>query len=154
MIGSAGPDRQKITLVQIIAAALLVVAPIGYFVAAVTLSGQGIGESSAGTDLAYYILLVMAFGLPAIIPLWERFFIGSLRRLKPEAEARKTGWFTAMIFRTALVETCFIFGLVVVLLTGELSRLWIFYAIGAVWAVVWWPTPGRIAHFMEKVTAP
>lgn len=150
--GSLTPTELR--MVNLLGIALLVVAPIVYLAVAFALAESAPDRIVAGNELAFYILLAVAFVLPVYLWPWERLFVRSLRHAKPESRTRQRGWFSLTIVRLATVEICFLLGLIAVLLTGEISRIWIFYAVGVVWAAVWWPTCGRIEAIVNKVEAP
>jgi hypothetical protein len=151
---ATAPGAAGVRLVQIVGFVAILTSLSAYLALAFGLGERDPDQIVAGNEMAFYILLTLAFVFPAWWFVGERLIIRSFRKESPEVRQKQRAWLNLAIVRIAVIEVSFFFGLTAVMLTGELNRFWVFFAIGAVWAAVWWPTPGRIVHLIEKVDAP
>lgn len=136
---------------MIIQVALLVVAPIVYLVVAnVVLQGTEI-NTQPGNDLLYYILIALSMVHPLAYLVIERIQVAMYRKSEMSQMSPEQLMSTLLIIRSALVEAIYIFGLVNVFATHDFSRILIFYAIGIVWTVIYWPTKERRQKILDKI---
>jgi len=117
--------------------ALLVAAPVIYLILAYLIP---IEEKVGGEmDMLFYILLIIAIVEPLVLPLIERFQVNSYRaggtsRMSPGQ------LLTSMnLIKFALVESIYVYGLVVYIITGDMTKMLYFYPVGIIWSVVYWP---------------
>lgn len=121
-------------------------------------------------DLMFYILMIIAVVYPTVIPIMEKAQIKMFHKNKATttqpkysikqlsyANKRKStpsGLYLIMfIIRASLVESSFLFGLVVYMIAGDLMRMLYFYPIGIAWTIVYFPTKKRCEKFLEKVSS-
>ncbi len=134
---------------NLLAAALLIVAPLVYLLVAYVM--QVDVKSGGEMDMLFYILLIVAIAQPAVVPLIERFH---LNRYRAGATSRMSPgqFFTSLsIIKFALVEATYIYGLVVYIITGDMMRMLYFYVVGVIWSVVYWPRREAWVRFFRLV---
>ena len=136
---------------RLLALVIGVVAPILYLVIAHQMKTR-VGQPGGHTDMVFYILLVVACLEPLLIPLIERFQLSAYRSKNHGTMSPAQLATSMVIIRMAVVASAFIYGLVSFILSGELTRMYYFYPIGAVWMVVHWPRRDKYAQFIEKAT--
>ncbi|MDF1545158.1 MAG: hypothetical protein P1R58_08665 [bacterium] len=108
------------------------------------------GES----DLLFYILIFLALAQPALYPIIERVQISNFskavnRTMKPAQFA-----FTIALTKLAMVDAIYIFGLVVYFLSGDLSRMLMFYLPGLLWTAIYWPRESSFEELLKKLERP
>jgi hypothetical protein len=130
---------------------ILVVAPVIYLLIAYVIGQNQEPMPSAGNDVMFYILLIIAVGSPTLIPLISRIQINSVKRQKQTSMTIPQIVQMVMIVRIAFVEATYIYGLVIFLLTGDWFRMLVFYAIGIGWSLVFWPTRSRQEALVRKI---
>lgn len=108
-------------------------------------------EPNVGTDMVFYILLVLGAIDPAIYPVIER---AQLRLWRGPKEDRGVPemYLTQTITKMAFVHTTFIYALVVYLVSGNFERMLWFYPIGALWVFLYWPGEEKYRSFVERVS--
>jgi len=135
-------------LIRVLAVLMLVVAPVIYLVIAYVLDVKGI-EAKAGNEVLLYVLLILAITQPPIIAfVIDRFHAGIPTTDKNKSESSEAGKYTTMsIAKFAGVESVFIYGLIVFLVTGSIIYMLWFYPIGALWSAVYWPRRDKFDRF-------
>lgn len=144
---------------------LFVMAPIIYLVIALSLNMEPIADSQA--NLIMYILLIIAIVYPFILPVLERSQIKAYHRNRRSGSdlAAQNNIFmntknhssasalamTFNIIKFSLVESSFIFGLVIYFISGDMNKMLYFYPIGYIWTIIIFPTKGRFQAFIDKV---
>ncbi len=120
-----------------LAVALLIAAPAAYLVVAYVIE---IGPVTGGeVDMLFYILLIVAVVEPAVVPLIKRFHLiryrsGGTSRMSPGQ------LFTSIsLIKFALVESIYVYGLVVYVISGDMMRMLPFYPVAIAWTAVYWP---------------
>lgn len=134
---------------NIIAWGLLVGAPIAYLVAMFSID-PGL-SAEAGNELMFYLLLVIALIQPVVYYPIKKFQIGTFQRNRKTAMSTAQLYFTLSIIKFSLVESSFIYGLVIYFITGSISSALYFYPIGIAWSIVYWPRENKFMQFLEKV---
>ena len=128
---------------------LLVIAPLIYLVVPVIIEPQT--PIAGEDDLLFYILLLVAIIQPLVIPLIERMQTAGFRK-QTERRMTPAQLYTSLAFiRFAVVESIYIFGLVVYLVSGDLPRMGWFYFVGIIWTFVHWPRMVAFQRFMERM---
>lgn len=145
-----GPASKSPLALTIIQWALLVAAPLFYLLVASIIGAQD-HELQPGSDMIYYILIIIAMVQPLVYVLLERFHIANYKRSQVSAMQPGQLLFNLMIIRFALIEAIYIYGLVNFFITHDFSRILIFYAIGIVWTVIYWPTAERRQRILDKI---
>ncbi|MCP4685227.1 MAG: hypothetical protein GY867_07235 [bacterium] len=135
---------------KILAFAILVAAPLIYLLVAAFLDREMFATEGV-SDMLAYMLLVVAMVQGGLVKVIERFQIQSYRR-NPQPSATPAQFFVSVsIVTMAMIESAFLLGLVVFLLTGDYLHLLRFYIIGAAWAVFCWPRRAKFNEFIEKL---
>lgn len=140
---------KKFRITRIAALAMLVIAPVIYpFVAWLLVTATA--KPPAGGDLLFYILLIVGAVSPLLFPLVAKAQIIEFRKKPRDANDWAGLFFTLNVQRLAIVESSFIYGLVVYFLTHSFERMACFYAIGIIWAVVYWPRREKFEGFVQR----
>jgi hypothetical protein len=147
----AEKEMRKLRLVAWI---LLVASPVLYLIVggSVALSNtQLVDMLGKEQKVLVWVLLLVGALSPAVLPAVER-FQRKLVRLdgRPSTDAARL-FTTIGITRQAFVEAVYIYGLVVLLITGDFSRMLWFYPIGAIWTLVYWPRRSAQQSFIRAV---
>ena len=140
---------KKFKLIRLMAVLMLIVAPAIYLVVAnlVSLEPKSGGEH----DIMFYILLLVALSQPSVVPLIERFQIGRFRH-EYSSKASPVGFLTVMFLtRFAVIEAVYIWGLVILFVTGDLTRALLFIPIGAIWSIAYWPRKDKMKRTLERL---
>jgi len=134
---------------SLLAVALLIVAPLVYLLVAYVI--QVDVKSDGEMDMLFYILLIVALVQPAVAPLVQQFHLR--RYLTNNASKMSPGQlFTSLsIIKFALVEAIYIYGLIVYIVGNDMMRMLVFYAVGAIWSVVYWPRRASWERFFRLV---
>ena len=120
-------------------------------------------------DIMFYILLFLGMILPTIIPLLEKSYISAFKKepnnyafrskisINPFHRRKKEGtpiglYSVLFLVQASIVESIFIFGFIVYLTSGDITRMLYFYPIGIAWSFVYFPTKSRCIKFLEKVS--
>jgi len=112
-------------------------------------------ETQAGMDVLLYMLMLLAVIQPMIVsPLIERHHLKTHSTGGEKSQSPGQLYVTLSIIKFAVVETTFIYGLVVFCVTGSYEHMLWFYPIGAIWAVVYWPRRVKYEQFLQKLGTP
>ncbi len=146
--------EREMRKLRLIAWVLLVGSPLLYLVVGVSLalSEVRLVDMPGGEQkVLVYVLLIVGALSPAVLPGVE-LFQRKLIRLegKPNADAARL-FTTIGITRLAFVEAVYIYGLVVLLISGSFTRMLIFYPIGLIWTLIYWPRPSAQQKFIRAV---
>jgi hypothetical protein len=142
------PVDRRYTLVLLISFAMLVVAPVAYLLIAVMLNPDEFADNGFN-EFVLYILLVLGIVQPGIVPLLQR-MQGPPAERQGAAESAAGLYLTRAIVRMAMIEAVYIYGLVVFLLSGQLTYMWYFYPVGVFWTVILWPRRSNYEHFIQE----
>lgn len=124
-------------------------APAAYLVVA-QLINQPL-ETGGEYDMMFYILLIIAITTPLLIPIIERVQINGYKKNK-NSQGTPMGMFqTLFIQKAAIVEATYIYGLVVMMTSGNFTRMLYFYPIGILWTLIYFPRKAHFEKFMEKI---
>lgn len=140
---------KKFKLIRLMAVLMLIVAPAIYLVVAnlVALEPKSGGEH----DIMFYILLLLALSQPSVLPLIERFQTAKFRH-EHSSNASPMGLLTVMFLtKFAVVEAVYIYGLIILFVSNDFERMLLFFPIGAIWSVVYWPREDRIKRTLERL---
>jgi MFS family permease len=140
---------KQFRLTRLMAIGLLVFSPVTYVLIAWQV-GRDLYEPSAGNDLVFYILLIVGAVSPALCPLIAKSQIIEFRKKPRGIEEWARLFLTLSIIRFAFAESSFIYGLVVYFLSHSFERMACFYAIGLIWAVVYWPRREKFEGFVQQ----
>ncbi len=138
--------------IKIMAVLLLIVVPVIYL--AIAQLVEVVSYEGGETDIMFYVLMILALAQPALYPIIEQIQIGNFRKainstMKPAQFA-----FTITLTKLALVEAIYIYGLVVYFLSGDLSRMLMFYLPGLFWSAMYWPRESKFEELLEKLERP
>lgn len=141
--------RLQLKTSQFMALAMFVAAPIiylgvGYFIDIQPMAGHE-------GQLVFYILFIVAMAQPLVLPIIEKAQIRSFRS-NPRSQMTPAQLFlTVNIIKFAMVESIFLYAIVVRILLGDFNNMLYFYAVGIIWAAVYWPRMSALEKFLEKV---
>lgn len=145
-------QSKQLKLIRLFALLMLVVAP-AIFLVAVNL--VPVPKKTGGEhDIMFYILIIIALTLPLVIPLIERVQIARYRH-EYNSSGSPARYLTVMyLTRFSVVEAVYMWALVLMFVSGDLTRALLFFAIGAVWSFVYWPRERMITRTLERLEAP
>ena len=127
----------------------LVLAPLIYLFVPVVIEPQS--PIAGEDDLLFYILLIVAIMQPLMLPIIERMQVAAFRK-QTESRMLPAQLYTSIAFiRFAIIESIYIFGLVVYLVSGDLPRMGWFYFVAIIWTFVHWPRMVAFQRFMERM---
>ena len=106
------------------------------------------------SDMLAYILLVIAMLQGVLVKVIERFQVQSYKRQKERSASPAQFFVSVSIITMAMIETVYLFGLVVFLLTGDYMHLVRFYIVGVGWTLYLWPRRGKFERFLEELRKP
>jgi hypothetical protein len=141
--------EKRLRTSRILAVVMLVGVPVIYLIVA---SQRTPPEGGGPNDLLFYMLLVVSLLSPLLYPLAIE--PSQIRAFKKGTGSVKTpaDLFQALaIFRLAIVDGVFTYGLILFFISGDWLRMMYFYAIGAGWAVVYWPRRSSLERFIQKM---
>ncbi len=145
-------QSKQYKLIRLFALLMLVVAPIIYLVIVNLVQVQK--KTGGEHDIMFYMLLIVAVSQPLVIPLIERVQIARYRH-EGNSSASSVACLTVMyLTRFAIVEAVYIWALVLMFVTGDLTRTLLFFPIGAVWSAIYWPTRTKMIRTLERLEAP
>lgn len=134
---------------QLMAAAIYIGAPLLYLIAGYYMNLQE--TDNPANDLMFRILIFFSLFQPSLGYLIEKFHISMYRRNASNRQTPEKLFFTVGITKIAMVNAVFLYGLVVVIITGDFNNFSYFYLLGTVWAFVLFPTKKSYDKFMEKI---
>lgn len=138
-------DYKQFNMARLVAAAILVIAPIIYLFVAQSMT-KDVFQADEQAKLIMYLLVPIALIDPVLWLLVKRFQL-PMYQSREEQVGRAKLYVSLMIIKLSLVAAIFVYGIVVFLLTNEIMNMLWFYLIGFVWALIYWP---RKSHF-ERV---
>ncbi len=165
--------KKQFRAVQIMSFIVLVPAPIIYIFVAFQLNVPL--RVGGQFDIMFNILLFVAMVQPTINPLIEKFQISTYKKtskygkvnsnfpfkrpiqtpfLTQPPKGTPMGLFMIVtIIKSAVVEAIYVYGMVVLFTSGDITRMLYFYPIGIAWSLVYFPTKSRCEKFLEKVSS-
>ena len=121
----------------ILAVILLIGAPIIYLIIIGSLS---IAPRTGGeVDLLFYIFLIVSIVEPVLIPVIERYQINMYQKSRFSRMSPGQLFTSISIIKFALIETIYIYGLIMYLFSADFLKVVYFYLIGITWSVIHWP---------------
>ena len=111
-------------------------------------------QSGGQIDMMLYMLLIIATVTPLLIPVIENFQINKFRQLPPSNASPAQYMLVVYLTRYAVVEACYIYGLVTYFLSADPTRAMLFVPIGAIWSFIYWPRDEKIMRTLERLEAP
>jgi len=128
---------------------MLLVAPVIYLIVAYVI--RIAPKSSGEIDMMFYILLIVAVIQPAMASFMVKSQIKSYRASKYSRMSPGQLFTSVNLIKFAVVEAVYIYGLVVYLLSGDMTRMLYFYLIGIIWSAVYWPRHSTWEKFNRAV---
>lgn len=133
--------QKRFRTAQVIAIFMLVIAPLAYLGIASAIGGALVTPEAA--DLVFWMLLVVAIATPALLPIVERHQFNVYRRQGSQKAPPGQLMVTLTVISAAWVETVYIYGFVIYLVTGDMLRMLTFWPVGIIWTYVYWPRRSR-----------
>ncbi|UCD63632.1 MAG: hypothetical protein JSW34_12950 [Candidatus Zixiibacteriota bacterium] len=141
--------QARFKTVRLIAYAMLGAAPLIYIVIAYLLSIPA--RHGGEQQMMLYILLIVAIVQPSVVKFIERFQVTGYQKNTQSQMTPDNLFFTLSIIKFAFVETIYIFGLVVYLVSGNLDWMLYFYPVGIGWTLVYWPRQSNYERFLQRL---
>ncbi|MBU0984103.1 MAG: hypothetical protein KKA42_09555 [candidate division Zixibacteria bacterium] len=149
------PDESFVSKARMLAFVLLLAAPIVYLVIAyIKMPSMDIAPETSSAFQLIYMLIPIALVAPAMAFFIERMHISNYRSAQRSAMLPGALWLNLAIIKMALVESCYIYGLVAFFLSGDMTRMLWFYPIGIAWTFVHWPRREKYLEFLKKLETP
>lgn len=146
-------EEKKFRTIRLLAAVMLVATPIFYAVVAYTVTPLERSMKGAN-DMLTYILVIVSLSLPLVMTLVMKVQKAAFRKDTSSKMSLMQFLFTLNIQKFAFAEAVFIFGLVTAFVTGDTSRLWWFYLIGAAFVAYVWPRRQKFEELIEELERP
>lgn len=137
---------------KLLAVILLIVAPVVYLL--VTFIVKVPEQLGGQIDIMLYILLIIAAAQPLVYPVIKRIQLSNFRASRTTKMTPEKLFLTLTIIRLALIESAFIYGIVVYFISGLKTPIIYFYLIGYVWAALGWPRRSQLERFVERANRP
>ncbi len=144
-----GHEAKELRKTKLIAFLLLVLAPVVYLLIAFLIhpSRQGDGE----TEMVFYILFVLALFQPAILPVMGQFQIRSYRSSASQGMSPGQLFTSMSIIKYAFIESIYLYGFVIYLISGDIEKMWYFYPLGVIWSAIHWPRQSSWEKFQKSL---
>ncbi len=145
--------RCELRKTVVVAVALLVVAPVVYLLVAAMVQWRPETRGGGETTMLFYILLIVGLVQPVAGIFIERRQITNYRLARG---SRMTPWqlFTSVsVIKYAFVAAVYVYGLVVRIVTGEVTWMLWFYPVGIMWSALYWPRHSSCERFMAVLEA-
>ncbi len=150
-----GRDNSTVSLsptLQLQILFFLVLAPAAYLVVAIVMVTKK-HLALQPNPLMFYGLLAFSVLDIALVPIVERFQIRAWRKASPRNPLPMQIQ-TVTTTKMALMESHYLFGLVLLLATGDYHPMYYFYALGILASILYWPTRARLDELARKMEAP
>jgi len=139
-------------IVKLLAIFMFVVAPVLYLAVGYSLSFDESTPANPADDIVFYVLVALAAVQPFVIPVLQRSQLNRLKLQQKSARQVAAVYQISFILKAAFIEAIYLYGLVVYIVgQGGIERMQLFYLIGILWTLVYWPTEKRLRSFLEKV---
>jgi len=143
-------NRGEFKIVRLLAFAMLIGFPLIILIVAQFLNIDSFDPADTSLFVVY-ILLFIAMVEPAFLPLIERFQVKTFKTNRQSEMSPDQLYRSVTIIKLAIVEAIYIYGLVVYVLTGDMTQMLWFYPVGVIWSAVYWPRRDRYEQFLNKV---
>ncbi len=130
----------------------LVLIPAAYVVVAIMIVTKQHRMVQPNPLLLYGLLAFSVLDI-ALVPIVERFQVSAWRKTSPRNPLPMQIQ-TITTTKMALMESHYLFGLVVLLATGDYRPMYYFYALGILASILYWPTRARLDQLASKLEAP
>jgi len=130
---------------------MLIAAPAAYLIVVKIL--QVAPKIGGEMDMMFYILLIVAAVQPATGLLIERFHVKNFRVSRNSRMSPAQLFTSISLIKFALVESVYLYGLIVYIVSGSITRMLYFYPVGAVWSVAYWPRHSTREKFRQAIEA-
>ena len=134
---------------KVLAVALLIVAPVVYLLVAYAI--QIDPRTGGEADMLFYILMIVAIVEPAVAPLIKRFHLNRYRTGGTSRMSPGQLFTSISVIKFVLIESVYIYGLVVYIITGDMMRMLSFYPVAMIWTVVYWPRRSAWDKFSRAI---
>lgn len=145
-------QMKELRKAKLLAIVLLLVAPVVFFFVTFIID---VPEQLGGqVDMMMYILLIFAVLQPLFYPVIERFQLSNFRASHASKMTPEKLFLTLTIIRLALIESPFIYGLMIYIISGLRTPIIYFYLIGYAWTALGWPRQSQLERIIEKANRP
>ena len=142
--------QRRFNIVRLLAFVMLVLTPVAFVIITYVVHLERPPDEAV--IFVFYAMLVIAIVAPFAYKIVERAQLSTYRQLQNKRMSPAQFATTLVIIKCVFVEASFMYGLVMFFLTADRSYMWYFYAIGVIWAVVYWPTKGKFEELVGKAT--
>ncbi len=133
---------------------ILASSPVAYFIVAWQMFGDHTPSGSVSDPpILLYVFLPLAIIVPLAGPMVQKVLIVGFKSGKTQCTSELALYDNIMIIRSALVIASYIWGLMLVFITQDMTYLWYFYPIGITWTIIRWPTEEKYREFVRKLEA-
>ncbi len=137
---------------RIFAVFLFIIAPLEYL--HITFLIPRIVKTSEFIDVMTYVLLAYGALAPLVLPIIKKALVFGFRSGKRKFKSPEDLWFYYFIIQGSITDAIFIYGFIIYMLSGDLTRMLYFYPIGIAWTIFNWPTSDRFDQFIGELKQP
>ncbi|HEX2896796.1 MAG TPA: hypothetical protein VHP63_01945 [candidate division Zixibacteria bacterium] len=142
----------KLRTTRIFAIFLFIIAPLEYL--HITFLLPRIAKTSEFIVVMTYVLLAYGALAPFVLPIIKKALVLGFRSGKTKFKSPEDLWFYYFIIQGSITDAIFIFGFMIYMWSGDLTRMLYFYPIGIAWSIFNWPTSDRYEQFMNELKQP
>lgn len=102
-------------------------------------------------DMMFYMLLIVAVCLPAVLPLITGSQIRAFKRKSNSRMSRFQLVQSIFVQKAAVVISCYVFGMAVYFTSQDIIRLYYFYPIGIAWTFIYWPRREKYESLINEL---
>jgi hypothetical protein len=151
MVSDQEIDKQWQTL-RVIVFALLLLFPVIYLVIVYVVSKDRV-PAAHPVEQFVYLLLAVALLLALAIPVVEKKVSTAYAVNRPANMSVVETAQAIVIIKLALIESTYMYGLVIFFINGVATHLPYFYALGILYSIVYWPSKTRFTELVRKLEA-
>ena len=144
------PEHAYFKQARLFALLLVVIFPLVYLVIALLISPDEFTDDDSDR-LVLYMLMLVAMIQPTAYYLFRKIQVSNYKRSQQAKMSPGQLFLTLEIMKLALIEAVFIYGLVMIFLSGKLIDLVYFYIIGIIWSIVLWPRRSAMETFIKNL---
>ncbi len=145
-------DQTQFRITRMVAYVLLLAIPMVCLILVYSLDMTS--KRGGEYDMVLYILLLVAMVEPALAFLLEKMQVENYKQSKSPSSSPAQLFTSISIIKLALVESSYLFAMVLFLISGQPINALYFYPIGIIWSVIYWPRMGKFEQFLEKMEQP
>ncbi|MDD3733115.1 MAG: hypothetical protein PHU88_12145 [candidate division Zixibacteria bacterium] len=155
-------DR-RVKQARLLALMFLVIMPVVFLVVALFTRSERFYPDNGSRRFMLYVLFIVAFMEPIVSIFIKKFQVKNYLQTKkttlkpgPLAVNKRLSeispgrfYINVLITQLSFVSAVFVLGLIVYLITTDLSNMAYFYALGIIWSFIFWPREEKIITFIN-----